>query len=222
MELGKLEQDQLAAAPVNELCPQRPSVAAACPQLLFKWWVGLLVEVFGVNKLFLLARDAVNAGGKWHFGGIPVCLRALRLLTRTAKRLLALARHVREGHNAPLPDLRFRHVQTRPRDRPQQLDVRDYLAWVYQGVAETLPEVLQGDAVAEEEPDPAEERWGAPDPQPEPDQLIDQYLHWEVGALTDGDPSLALRANSLETRFLAHGTKCAPPPTQHPPCPQRR
>ena len=47
VELGKLEQDQLAAAPVNELCPQRPSVAAACPQSLFKWRVGLLVDVFG-------------------------------------------------------------------------------------------------------------------------------------------------------------------------------
>ena len=176
------------------------------------------MKVLGVNRLFRLARDAVNSGSKWHFCGIPVCLRAMRLLTRTARRLLLLARHVRGGHNTPLPDLRFRQARPIPRHRPQQRDVRDYLTWVYQGVAETLPEILQGNVEAEQDLDPVEERWGAPDPQPDPDHLIDQYLNWEVGTLVDEDPSLVRRGNSLESRFLAHGAKCSHPTPFLAPC----
>ena len=146
----------------------------------------------------------------------------MRLLTRTARRLLSLARHVREGHHTPLPDLRFRQAQATPRDKPQQRDVRDYLLWVYHGIAETLPEILQGDVAAEQESNPVEERWGVPDPQPDPDQLIDQYLNWEVGALVDEDPSLVRRGNSLESRFLAHGAKCSHPTPFLAPCAKKK
>jgi len=96
--------------------------------------------------LFSLARQAHTGAmavqschARWQFLDKPVCRKVMFWLTGAERRLKAYRCYIRQGVDLPPPDLR---QHDRLRKTPASIDALEFLRWLYDSVAETLPDVI--------------------------------------------------------------------------------
>ena len=132
----------------------------------------------------------------WLVCGHQVCFKAMRVLTGAYRRLANLRKHAAAGGQHPPVDLRFRaSLAQAPRSAPQAEDVRRFLTWAYQSVAETLPEVDVQKAAQEVG---AVDDWVG-DVDFDKACGLDTYIWLAASADSPG--------NATQVRYLPHGTR---------------